>query len=453
MPNRYDAPLTRAAAHALSWLHSLPTRQVPASAGPDEMVDLFGGPLPDEPTDASAVVDLLAAQAEPGLVATGSGRFFGFVIGGALPAALAADWLVSAWDQNSGLRAIAPATTALEEVAGRWLLDLLGLPAGSAVGFTTGATMANFSGLAAARRHVLLQHGWDVERDGLFGAPRVRVLVGAERHDTVDLELRYLGLGRPEVVAADAQGRVRSDALADALAAGDGPTVVVLQAGNIHSGDSDPFGDVVPLAKEHGAWVHVDGAFGLWAAASRRLRHLTAGVELADSWGTDAHKTLNVPYDCGVAVFRDAQAAKGALSVHGDYLIQGAGDPVDAVPELSRRARGVPTWAALRSLGRQGVEALVDGLHDNALALAAGLTELPGVDVLNDVVFTQVTFTVGDEARTAEVGERLHRDGTAWITGSRWRGRPVLRISVSNAGTDADDVTATLDAVRRALAP
>ena len=453
MTSRYDAPLTRAAAHALSWLHSVPTRPVPASAGAEELALAFGGPLPEEPTDASHVVDLLASQAEPGLVATGSGRFFGFVIGGALPAALAADWLVSAWDQNSGLRAVAPATSALEEVAGQWLLELLGLPTGSSVGFATGATMANFAGLAAARHQVLLAHGWDVEAEGLSGAPRVRVLVGAERHDTVDLELRYLGLGRPEVVAADAQGRMRPEALADALAAGGGPTVVVLQAGNVHSGDSDPFSDLVPMAKERGAWVHVDGAFGLWAAASARLRHLTAGVELADSWGTDAHKTLNVPYDCGVAIVRDADAARGALSVHGDYLIQAVGDQADAVPELSRRARGVPTWAALRCLGRQGVEEMVDRLHDNAVALAAGLAELPGVEVLNDVVFTQVTFAVGDDQRTAEVGRRLHQDGTAWITGSRWQGRPVLRISVSNATTDADDVAATLDAVRRALRP
>ncbi len=454
MGHAYDAVLTRAVEHALGWLHSVPDRPVPAAVDAEAVLAALGTELPGAPTDPVEVVDQLVAAAEPGLAATGSGRFFGFVIGGSLPVALAADWLVSAWDQNCGLRVLAPATVALEEVAGRWLVELLGLPEGSAVGFATGATMANFTGLAAGRHQVLAKHGWDLDRDGLFGAPRVRVLVGAERHDTIDLGLRYLGLGAPEPVAADDRGRMRADALREALAREpSGPTVVVLQAGNIHSGDCDPFRELVPIAHEHGAWVHVDGAFGLWAAASPRLRDLVDGVDLADSWGTDGHKTLNVPYDCGVAIVRDPAAVKAAMSVHGAYLIaSGLGDPVDVVPELSRRARGVPTWAALRCLGRDGVAALVDGLVEQAQAMASGLDEIPGVDVLNDVVFTQVTFAVGDADRTAAVQRRLQEDGTAWITGSHWHDRPVLRVSVSNAATDAADVAMTLAAVRRALA-
>jgi glutamate/tyrosine decarboxylase-like PLP-dependent enzyme len=427
---------------------------VPARASYDEIVDVLGGPLPEGPTEPLEVIDLLAEGAEPGLVAMGSGRFFGFVIGGTLPVALGADWLVSAWDQNTGLRAVTAATVAAEAVAGQWICDLLGLPAGAAVGFTTGATMANFTGLAAARGQQLTKHGWDLDRDGLFGAPRVRVLAGAERHDSIDLELRYLGLGAPELVPVDDEGRLRADALAEALEAGPGgPTIVVLQAGNVHSGAFDPFSEAIEAAHRHGAWVHVDGAFGLWAGASPRLRHLVEGVGAADSWGTDAHKTLNVPYDCGVSVVRDTGALKAAMSLNASYLLQteGSGDPFDLVPELSRRARGVPTWAALRSMGRQGTADLVDGMVHAAQALGTGLAQIPGVEVLNDVVFTQVTFAVGDQTRTDQVAKLLHDDGTVWITGSRWHERPVLRLSVSNAWTDDADVAATLDAVRRAL--
>jgi glutamate/tyrosine decarboxylase-like PLP-dependent enzyme len=447
----YDEVLARAVEHARRWLSTVQTRPVPPAVGIDAVVEALGGPLPDGASDPVEVIDLLVRGVEPGLVAMGSGRFFGFVIGGTLPVALAADWLVSAWDQNTGLRAAMPGTVGAEEVAGGWLLDVLGLPPESGVGFATGATMASFTGLAAARHALLSRQGWDLDRDGLFGAPRLRVLVGAERHETIDLELRYLGLGAPEVVPADDQGRLRADALEGML--DDRPTLVVLQAGNLHSGASDPFPEAIDAAHRHGAWVHVDGAFGLWAAASPRLRHLVAGVERADSWGTDAHKTLNVPYDCGVVVVRDSAQLKAAVSLHADYLQQAVErlDPFDTVPELSRRARGVPTWAALRTLGRSGVAELVDRLVDAAQALGRGLGELPGVEVLNDVVFTQVTCAVGDDARTAEVVRRLHDDGTAWISGSRWHDRPVLRLSVSNANTDAADVDATLAAVRRAV--
>ncbi len=362
-PEAYAAALNRAAVHAGAWLGSIPERAVPPSDSADESLAGFAAALPDRPTDPAEVVDLLAALAEPGLMAMGSGRFFGWVIGGTLPAALAADWLTSAWDQNSGMRFATPATVAAEEAAAGWLLDLLGLPPGADVGFVTGGTMANFGGLAAGRQQVLADAGWDLDRLGLCGAPRVRLLVGAECHDTVDLTLRYLGLGAPTVVPADDQGRIRLDALADALAAGSGPTLVCLQAGNLHSGAFDPIAAATALAHKHGAWVHVDGAFGLWAAASPALRHLLQGYETADSWATDAHKTLNVPYDCGVAIVARPTALRAALGLRASYLVHadpGPGDQLERVPELSRRARGVPVWAALRCLGRSGVADLVE---------------------------------------------------------------------------------------------
>jgi glutamate/tyrosine decarboxylase-like PLP-dependent enzyme len=381
-----------------------------------------------------------------------SGRFFGFVIGGTHPAALAADWLVSAWDQNSGLRRVTPAHSAVEDITSAWLVDLLGLPAGSAVGFVTGATMANFTGLAAGRDTVLRRAGWDVAQRGLHGGPRVRVLVGAERHDTVDLALRYLGLGAPQPVAVDDQGRLRADALHEALAAGpSAPTVVVLQAGNVHSGSFDPFPDALAAAREHGAWVHVDGAFGLWAGATPSRRHLVAGLDGADSWATDAHKTLNVPYDSGLAIVRDPAAVRASMGMHGAYLLlDEAGEPFDKVPEISRRGRAFPVWAVLRSLGRSGVAELVDRLCRHATAFAEGLQAIPGAEVLNDVVFTQVCVAFGSDERTQEVGRRLLADGTAWMTGSTWHGRSVLRISVSNWSTTTSDVERSLEAVRRA---
>ncbi|MET1059711.1 MAG: aminotransferase class V-fold PLP-dependent enzyme [Nocardioides sp.] len=447
------AALDRAHAHALEWLASLDSRPVPPRASIAEVVEALGTELPEHGTPAEEVVDLLAAACQPGLTAMPSGRFFGFVIGGTHPAALAADWLVSAWDQNSGLRRLTPAHSAVEDLASAWLLDLLGLPAGSAVGFVTGATMSNFTGLAAGRDTVLRRAGWEVATRGLLGGPPVRVLVGAERHDTVDLALRYLGLGSPEPVAADAEGRLRADALLAALEAGDGgPTIVVLQAGNVHSGAFDPFADVIDAAHERGAWVHVDGAFGLWAAASSPHRHLVAGMERADSWTTDAHKTLNVPYDSGLVIVRDASALRASMGMHGDYLIHDeSGEPFDKVPEISRRGRAFPVWAVLRALGRSGVEELVDRLCGHAAAFAAGLERMPGATVVNDVVFTQVCATFGSDDRTDEVVRLLLEDGEAWMTGSTWRGQKVLRISVSNWSTTADDVARSLSAVRRAL--
>jgi glutamate/tyrosine decarboxylase-like PLP-dependent enzyme len=454
----YEAALERAVAHTRSWLGSLPDRPVPPRSTAAELLPRLSTPLPAGPTDPAEVIDLLAAAAEPGLMAMPAGRFFGWVIGGTLPAALAADWLVSAWDQNAAMRFPTPAAAAIEEAAGAWLLDLLGLPPACDVGFVTGATMANFTGLAAGRQRVLTEVGWDVGTLGLTGAPRVNVFAGAERHDTLDLALRYLGLGAPMPVAVDDQGRIRPDSLAVAMSsAGPGPKIVCLQAGNVHSGAFDPFTESIAIARAHNAWVHVDGAFGLWALASPSLRPLAAGVEAADSWATDAHKTLNVPYDCGVAIVADPAPLRAAMGVHASYLINPAGadspgDALEKVPEFSRRARGIPVWAALRSLGRQGVASLVDGLVEHARALAKGIAEIDGAEVLNEVEFTQVCLSFGSDERTQAVTRALLADGTAWMSGSRWHGRDVLRVSVSNWSTDEADVAASVEAVSRAAA-
>jgi glutamate/tyrosine decarboxylase-like PLP-dependent enzyme len=349
---------------------------------------------------------------------------------------------------------MSPGLAALVQVAGRWLLDLLGLPAGADVGFVTGATSANLVGLAAGRDTLLRDAGWDVAAHGLAGGPRVRVIAGEERHVSLDLALRYLGLGAAQTVGVDDQGRIDPAALATALAASDEPTLVCLQAGNIHSGACDPMAACVAAAHARGAWVHVDGAFGLWAAASPTVRSITDGLAGADSWATDAHKTLNVPYDCGIVAVADPAALHSAMGVHGgaaylaDFLADA--DPVDKTPEMSRRARGVPVWAALRARGRSGVAALVDGLVSSARALAEGLATIPGVTVLNDVVFTQVSVVFEDDARTRAVVARVLAEGETWMSGSRWRGRDVLRVSVSNAATGPDDVARAVAAVRRA---
>jgi glutamate/tyrosine decarboxylase-like PLP-dependent enzyme len=453
-PDAYGPPLDRAREHAKRWLESLPDRPVRPSATADELLVKFGGTLNDAPIDPAAVVDELVRLAEPGLMAIPSGRFYGWVMGGTLPAALAADWMVSAWDQNTGLRYATPAAAAIEEAAGAWVLDLLGLPSGADIGFTTGGTMANFVGLAAGRQYVLEKAGWDLNARGLTGAPPVTVLVGADYHASVQLALRYLGLGLPVLVDADAQGRIRPDALALALAEVDGPVIVALQAGNLHSGSFDPMRESIEIAHENGAWVHVDGAFGLWAAASPLYTEQLDGLDTADSWATDAHKTLNVPYDCGIAIVAHPQAIRSTFTAKTSYFIQdetGRPDPFELVPELSRRGRGIPVWAALRSLGTSGTVALVEGLAANARALASGLAALPGVEVLNEVVFTQVSLAFGSDERTREVTKRLIDDGTVWMSGSRWSGRDVLRISVSNWSTDHADVAASIAAVERAM--
>jgi glutamate/tyrosine decarboxylase-like PLP-dependent enzyme len=448
----YDAVLDVAERHAKAWLSGIRERPIPPRLGADAIKDRLGRGLPDDGEPATDVIERLAEGAEPGMLAIGSPRFYGWVMGGTQPVALAADWLVSTWDQNTALRTVTPGAVAVEELAGEWLVDLLGLPADSEVGFTTGATVAQFTCMAAARDEVLRRVGWDVETAGLAGGPAIRFIVGAERHGTVDLAGRYLGLGSPTVVASDEQGRIRVDELRRELAAGSGPAIVLLQAGNIHSGAFDDFAAAIAAAHEAGAWVHVDGAFGLWAAASPRLRHLVDGMEAADSWSTDAHKTLSVPYDCGIAFVRDGAAIRRAFSMQASYLQTEMGvDPQEKVPELSRRARGIPTWAVLRSLGRMGVARLVEGLADAARGIADGVSELPGVEVLNDVVFTQVCIALDDDRATAALSERLWEDGEVLAMTSRWRDRAVVRFSVSNWGTDASQVARTVAAVARAL--
>lgn len=427
----YRDALERAHAHATGWLQSIPTRPVSPTLSADELAAGFSVPLQDQPIDALTVVDELARLAKPGLMAMPSGRFFGWVIGGTLPASMAADWLVSAWDQNAAMRGATPATAAAEQAAGDWLLDLLGLPAGADVGFTTGGTGSNFVGLAAARKYVLDRAGWDLETEGLTGAPRVTVFVGRDRHASVDLALKYLGLGKPFEVDADAQGRLIPSALAEAMEAASGPAIVCLQAGNLHSGAFDPIDEAAAIAHQHGAWVHVDGAFGLWAAATPTHRHQLVGLETCDSWATDAHKTLNVPYDCGVVIVSRPEVLRSVFGVHTSYLMnddRGPGDPFEKVAEFSRRARGVPVWAALRSLGRSGVASLVDRLVAHAQTFGAALSRMPGVEVLNDVVFTQVCVSFGSDERTRNITARLIADGTTWMSGSHWAGRDILRI-------------------------
>ena len=449
----YEEVLKVAARHSQEWLNSIPSRGVNPEKNADEIKTDLGSILPEGATDPSFVVERLAEAGEAGLMAMGSGRFFGWVIGGTLPAALGADWLVSAWDQNSASRFATPATVAVEEIASKWLLEILGLPSTADVGFPTGGMMANFTGLISARQKVLTNVGWDLNSKGLIGAPAVRVLVGRERHETVDLALRYLGLGEPTEIAVDDQGRIDVDALRMELESDSGPTILCLQAGNLHSGAFDPFRDAIEIAHEHNAWVHVDGAFGLWALASPTLRPALAGIELADSWSTDAHKTLNVPYDCGVAIVADPSAIRSAYGVHVSYLASSGadqGDPMEKVPEFSRRARGVPVWAALLSLGRKGVAELVDRLVANARLMAIGLAEIEGCRVLNEIAFTQVCFAFESDERTDEICARLIDDTSIWISGSKWQGQSVLRVSVTNWSTDSGDIATAVEAVRRA---
>ena len=436
--------LSAAAAHAECFLEGVGERPVAAAANAPEIRAALGGTLPEHGEDPAAVIDALVAGADAGIVASAGPRHFGFVIGGALPAALAADWLVSAWDQCAGFHSLSPAAAAIEEIAADWTLELMGLPAGASVGFVTGGQGANTTCLAAARHAVLARAGWDVERDGLTGAPRINVVCGEQAHVTIYRALRLLGLGgeTPIRVRADAQGRVDPAALESALAELDGPTIVCAQAGNVATGAFDPFEPIVAACAARGAWLHVDGAFGLWAAAAPSTRALVAGVERADSWGVDAHKWLNVPYDSAMAIVADADAHRAAMSMSASYLVVDAEqrDPSNYVPESSRRARAVPVYAALQSLGRSGVAELVERNCAHARRMAAQLAEIPGAAVLNDVVLNQVLvrFPGGDDANRAAV-TAVQRDGTCWLGGAQWAGEAVLRVSFSNwATTDAD---------------
>ncbi|HEY2957062.1 MAG TPA: aminotransferase class V-fold PLP-dependent enzyme [Actinomycetota bacterium] len=457
-----DQLLAQASARAVEYLDSLPERPVGATASADQLHQALGGPLPQGPGDPSEVLAQLAKGAEPGLVASAGPRFFGFVFGGSLPVALAADWLASAWDQNAFSFVASPAGAVVEDVAAGWLRELFGLPPTASAGFVTGCTMANFTCLAAARHEVLARTGWDVERDGLQGAPPVNLVVGEERHVTVDAALRYLGLGagRALVVPADDQGRMRPDALLRQLDRCQGPTVVCAQAGNVNTGAVDPLGPICAAAHARDAWVHVDGAFGLWAAASPALRPLLDGVELADSWATDAHKWLNVPYDAGLAFVAQPSAHQAATGKFARYLPAGqAGerDNANLVPEASRRARGFPTWAALRTLGAAGVAELVERCCAHARRFAEQLAAAPGVEVLNEVVLNQVLVRFLDpggdhDARTRAVVGRLQRDGTTWFGGTTWQGRGAMRISVCNWSTSTADVDRSVAAILRAAA-
>jgi glutamate/tyrosine decarboxylase-like PLP-dependent enzyme len=437
---------------AADFLESLPDRRVFPQVEVDELRTSLGGPLPDGATDAREVVRELAVAGDAGAVATARGRYFGFVIGGAMPAALAADWLTSAWDQNAGLYVGGPAASVVEEVAGAWLAELLGLPRDVSFAFVTGTQMAHATALAAARNHVLAQAGWDVERDGLTGAPQIRVLAGEKAHSTLPRALRLVGLGTGSLVpvAADDQGRMRVDALREALASGDGPAVVCAQAGEVNTGSFDPFEEIADAAATAGAWLHVDGAFGLWAAASPRFAHLVRGAERADSWATDGHKWLNVPYDSGIVFCARPDAHRRAMSVHADYLVHagegGPRDQMDWTPEFSRRARGFPVYAAIRSLGRSGIAELVERCCDCAQRFAAGIGELPGVEVLNDVVLNQVLFRFASDEQTAAKLAAVQASGVAWMSGTTWARRQAIRISVSNWQTTEEDVDRTVAA-------
>ncbi|WP_344949759.1 pyridoxal phosphate-dependent decarboxylase family protein [Terrabacter ginsenosidimutans] len=413
----------------------------------------LGGLLPAEATDPVRVLEDLIAAASPGLVGTVGPRFFGFVIGGASPAATAADMLAAAWDQCAYNEVLSPAAAAVERVAGTWAKQLLGLPATASVGFVTGAQAANTVGLAVARQRVLADRGWDVARDGLTGGPRIAVVASEERHATIDRAARLLGLGTHSIepVAATAQGAIDVDRLRTTLdALRDRPVIVCLQAGNVNTGACDDLRTATTTAHEHGAWVHVDGAFGLWAAASPRTAHLVDGIELADSWGTDAHKWLNVPYDCGLAFCADASLHAATMSYAASYLTgSGAGtDPVlgDLTPESSRRARGFAVWAALRELGVDGVADLVDRCCALARRMAARL-EAGGATVHNDVVLNQVLVSVGDPAHTDAVVEAVQREGTCWVGATTWHGRRLIRISVSNATTTEADIDVSAAAI------
>ncbi|MHB8641761.1 MAG: pyridoxal phosphate-dependent decarboxylase family protein [Gaiellaceae bacterium] len=444
------------AAIAADYLETLETRPVFPRITPEELRAALGGPLPDEPLDAEQVVTELAAAAEPGVVAVGSGRYFGFVIGGELPAALAADWLTSVWDQNAGLYAAGPAASVVEQVVREWIVDLLGLPRETSIGFVTGTQMAHVTALAAARFHVLDAVGWDVGRDGLQGAPRVRVLAGAKRHVTVDRALRLLGLGAPTVVAADAQGRMVTGALLDTLASETGPTIVCAQAGEVNTGAFDSLEEIAAAAKSAGAWLHVDGAFGIWAAVSPALQKLSAGLELADSWTTDAHKWLNVPYDSGIVLCAHPESHRAAMTVQAEYLVQDEGarsvrDEVDWVPEFSRRARGFAVYAALRSLGRSGLVELVERNCAAATQFATLVAALPGAEVVNDVVLNQVLFRFEDDERTDAVLAHVQNSGRIWLSGTTWDGRKAIRLSVSNWQTGGEQIELALDAFRDAV--
>ncbi len=439
--------LHEAARRAQLYTSNVNRRRV--APAPDDVarVEHLAQPLPDDPTDPKEVLALLDDYGSPATVASTGGRYFGFVTGGALPASLAANWLAAAWDQNSAFRVMSPVASRLEEIASDWLRDLFGLPPQSGVGFVTGATMANFAGLTAARHALLARAGWNVEEQGLFGAPEIKVVVGAEVHISLLKALSLVGFGKARVttVPVDEQGRMRADALPQL----DDRTVVCIQAGNVNSGAVDPADEICARVHEKGAWVHVDGAFGLWALAAPTRAHLAKGIGAADSLATDCHKWLNVPYDCGLAMVREADHLRNAMTFNAAYLqTTGAREPWQFTPEASRRARGVEVWAALRSLGRKGLEEMIERNCRQAACFAEGL-RTAGFTILNDVVLNQVLVSFGSAAQTQRVIDEVQKDGTCWCGGTQWHGQTAMRISVSCWATTDDDVHKSMAAIVR----
>ncbi|MBI3844191.1 MAG: aspartate aminotransferase family protein [Planctomycetes bacterium] len=459
--------LEAAARHGLAHLDALDARAVGATVDLETLRRRLGKSLAREGVDAERVVADLVAAVNGGLLGSASGRFFGWVIGGSLPAALAADWLTSAWEQNAALYACAPAAAVVEEIAGAWLKEILRLPAGATFALVTGCQMAHATCLAAARHALLARRGVDVERDGLSGAPALRILSSGARHGSIERAVRFLGLGSGNVIdlPSDDRGRVRADALEHALATdATCQTIVLLQAGDINTGAFDPFDVAIPIAHRHGAWVHVDGAFGLWAAASPRLRHLLDGVAAADSWATDGHKWLNVPFDCGYAFVADAAAHRAAMSHRAPYLTHDADarDQIDWNPDWSRRARGFPTYAALRQLGRDGVADLVERCCRHAHAIVTRIGRLPGAEVLWEPTINQGLVRFLDpgpgasdadhDRRTDDVIAAIVASGEAFFGGTTWRGRRAMRVSVCNWRTSDADVDRAVAAAEHAIA-
>jgi glutamate/tyrosine decarboxylase-like PLP-dependent enzyme len=439
--------LADAAKRASRYLESLDTRSVAPESGAVAGLARFDQAFPEQMSAAESVLAELDEFGSPATMASAGGRFFGFVIGGALPATVAANWLATAWDQNAGLVVSSPANAALEKISLRWLKDIFHLPLQSAGGFVTSATAANFSGLAAARHALLAHAGWDVEAHGLFGAPPLTVVVGDEVHASMLKALSLVGFGRDRVVRVpvDGEGRMRLDAFPDV----DDRTIVCVQAGNVNTGAFDPIPEICARAHSHGAWVHVDGAFGMWAAAAPARAHLVRGVEDADSWATDAHKWLNVPYDSGLVFTRNADSLRNAMSIGGAYLAQAEDRvPYQYTPDFSRRARGIEVWAALRQLGRAGLADLIERTCRYAAQFAQGL-RAAGHHVLNEVVLNQVLVSFGNAERTREVIDRVQRDGTCWCGGTVWQGRTAMRISVSSWATTEPDVERSLAAILR----
>jgi glutamate/tyrosine decarboxylase-like PLP-dependent enzyme len=448
--------LFRTAEIAADYLESLDERPVFPSARVEDLAAALGGPLPDGPSDPFEVVERMARAVEPGVVATAGPRYFGYVTGGALPATVAADWLTTVWDQPAAFGVLGPSASIVEEIVGDWLKELFGLPSLASFAITTGCQMAHVTALAAARHEVLSARGWDVREQGLVGSPPIRVVAGQFRHVTVDRACRLLGIGNGQidVVPSDRNGRMRPDALRAALAGTDGPTIVVAQAGEVNTGSYDALPEVVEIVRETDAWLHVDGAFGLWVAASPARRHLVAGVAGADSWATDGHKWLNVPYDCGLAFCARPAAHNASMTMKASYY-EGQGewtrDAADWTPESSRRARAFTVYAALRSLGRQGIADLVERCCSHAQRFAAGVAELRGCEVLNEVVINQVLFRFAEDETTNAVLAHVQESGEAWMGGTMWDGRAAIRLSVSGWRTTEADIDRTVAAFERAL--